>query len=175
LTEFEQLVRKNSEMVRAFLLSSVRDPALVEDLFQETFINAWRSFDRYRRDLPFGPWVRGIAAKLVMKHRRRLGRSRVFFCDAEALGYLEESFRQFDQLHGDTFEEKLDALRVCLGRLSGAQKEAVTLHYQLGLSCRKIAERIGLGYEAVKKHLQRGRAALFDCIQARIGEAVRTA
>jgi RNA polymerase sigma-70 factor (ECF subfamily) len=162
---FEILVRENAESVRAFLLGWVRDPATVEDLFQETFLVAWRNLGRYDRQLPFGPWVRGIAGKLLLNHRRRLGRARVAFCDERDLQLLDRSFEEFRALPGDTFDEKLDVLRACLGKLSAQQRDAIRMHYEHGLHCKEIGVRLGLGFEAVKKHLQRGRAALLRCMQ----------
>jgi tmRNA-binding protein len=66
---FEILMREHIDSVRAFLLSSLRDAVAAEDVLQETFLVAWRILDRYDRKLPFGPWVRGIAAKLLLNHR----------------------------------------------------------------------------------------------------------
>src|SRR5690606_6058919 len=160
---FEILVREHADMVRAFLLASVRDPGTVEDIFQETFLVAWRNLHRYDRRLPFGPWVRGIAGKLVLNWRRRVGRAKVLYCDAEDLQRLDRAFEEFATVPGDTFDEKLDVLRDCFSTLSGVQRRTIELHYQNGLHCKEIASRLQIGFEAVKKHLQRGRAALFRC------------
>lgn len=165
---FEILAREHIDSVRAFLLASLRDAVAVEDLVQETFLVAWRILDRYDRKLPFGPWVRGIAAKLLMNHRRRLGRSRVHFCDEQVLALIDDGFARFDQQPGDTFDEQLDALRDCLGKLKGVQRESLALHYEHGLHCKAIAERLGVGFEAVKKHLQRGRSLLHRCLSSKL-------
>lgn len=167
---FEILTREHIESVRAFLLGSLRDPVAAEDLLQETFLVAWRILDRYDRKLPFGPWVRGIAAKLILNHRRKLGRSRVHFCDEQLLGRIDDGFRDLARLPGDTFDEKLDALRECLQHLTGPQRDSIHLHYEHGLHCKQIAERLGIGFEAVKKHLQRGRAQLQRCLVGRLPE-----
>lgn len=168
---FEILVREHIDSVRAFLLASLRDSVAAEDVLQETFLTAWRILDRYDRQLPFGPWVRGIAGKLLLNHRRKLGRSRVHFCDDQVLGQIDDGFRKFAMLKGDTFDEKLDALRGCLGKLNGPQREAIRLHYEHGLHCKEIAVRLGIGFEAVKKHLQRGRALLQRCLESKLPEA----
>ena len=165
---FEILTREHIDSVRGFLLSSLRDAAAAEDLLQETFLVAWRILDRYDRQLPFGPWVRGIAAKLVLNHRRKLGRGKVHFCDDELLQRIDDGFRDFGRLQGDTFDDKLDALRDCLSRLNGAQRQAIQLHYEHGLHCKEIAARLGIGFEAVKKHLQRGRAQLHRCLTSKL-------
>jgi len=165
---FEILTREHIDSVRAFLMASLRDAVAVEDLVQETFLTAWRILDRYDRQLPFGPWVRGIAGKLVLNHRRKLGRSRVHFCDEELLTRVDGGIDDFQKLSGDTFDDKLDALRDCLSRLTGAQRDSIELHYEHGLHCKEIADKLGIGFEAVKKHLQRGRAQLHRCLQAKI-------
>ncbi|MEO6595980.1 MAG: sigma-70 family RNA polymerase sigma factor [Planctomycetota bacterium] len=167
---FEILMREHIDSVRAFLLGSLRDNVAAEDLLQETFLVAWRILDRYDRQLPFGPWVRGIAGKLVLNHRRKLGRSRVHFCDEQVLGHIDDGFQRFAKVAGDTFDQKLDALRDCLSRLNGSQRESIRLHYEHGLHCKEIAERLGIGFEAVKKHLQRGRALLHRCLETKVGE-----
>lgn len=165
---FEILVREHSDMVRAFLLSSVRDPGAVDDLVQETFLVAWKILDRYDRKLPFGPWVRGIAAKLLMNWRRKMGRSKVHFCDEESLHLLDRSFESLVGARGDTFDEKLDVLRSCMSVLSPAQRDAIVLHYEHGMHCKEIAQRLSISHEATKKHLQRGRASLMRCLSAKV-------
>jgi len=168
---FEILMREHIESVRAFLLTSLRDAMMVEDLVQETFLTAWKILDRYDRQLPFGPWVRGIASKLVLNHRRKLGRNRVHYCDDTLLGRIDDGVGAVSKLTGDTFDEKVDALRGCLDRLSQPQQESIRLHYENGLHCKEIAERLGIGLEAVKKHLQRGRSQLYRCLALKVEAA----
>jgi len=164
---FEILVREQIDGLRAFLLSSVRDPVVVEDLVQESFLVAWRNLERYDRQLPFGPWLRGIGVKLLLNLRRKLGRAKVHFCDEETLVLLDRGFEQFAAIPGDTFDERLDALRDCMQVLTPQQREAIHLHYQHGLHCKEIGRRLGVHFEAVKKHLQRGRAALHACLMTK--------
>ena len=166
---FEILVRENLDSVRGFVMASVRDASVADDIVQDAFVVAWRNLHRYDRERPFGPWVRGIAGKLILSHRRKLGRSKVMYCDDVVLAALDAAFDQVQKLTGDTFDDKLEAMRSCLGELSDAQRQAIALHYDEGLQCKEIAPRLGLGVEAVKKHLQRGRAALLRCIEGRLG------
>ncbi len=161
---FEILVRAHIDSVRSFLLASLRDPLAAEDLVQEAFLVAWRKLDCYDRKMPFGPWVRGIAGKLLLNWRRKQGRSKVHFVDDETLQLMDHRFEEFSSLAGDSFDEHLNALRDCFSCLSPQQRSAIDLHYQHGLHCREIARRLGFGLEAVKKHLQRGRAVLQKCL-----------
>jgi RNA polymerase sigma-70 factor (ECF subfamily) len=166
---FEILVRDNQATVRAFLLSAVRDPALADDLLQEAFLIAWKRLDHYDRTRPFGPWVRGIAAKLVLSHRRKVGRSKLFYVDEETVTALDHGVGALDDLPGDVLDDKLEALRTCMQQLSDNQRRTIAMHYEDGLQCKQIAPELGLGVEAVKKHLQRGRASLLRCIESQLG------
>ena len=112
--------------------------------------------------------MRGIAGKLLLNHRRQLGRNRVHFCDERVLGFLDEGFRSFEAAPGDTFDEQLDVLRDCLDGLTSAQRDSIRLHYEHGLHCREIAQRLDMNFEAVKKHLQRGRAVLHRCLTSKL-------
>jgi len=165
---FEILVRENIDSVRALLLASVRDNAAAEDLIQETFLVAWKQLDKYDRQLPFGPWVRGIASKLVLNWRRKQARHKVVYCDEEVLGVVQGRFDAFDRMGGDTFDDRLEELRQCMGQLTERQTQAIQLHYDHGLHCKEIARRLDLGVEAVKKHLQRGRAVLHRCLDRKM-------
>lgn len=167
---FEVLVREHIGSVRAFLLAAVRNAAVAEDLVQEAFLVAWSNLDRYDRTLPFGPWVRGIASRLVWNHRRKQGRSKVSYVECEDLQLLEQQFERVDRATGDTFEDKVDALRNGMTRLSSLQRQVLDLHYEHEMPCAEIATRLGLGLEAVKKHLQRGRAALLREMETQLPE-----
>lgn len=167
---FETLVREHISSVRAFLLSSVRNAAQAEDLVQEAFLTAWSNLARYDRTLPFGPWVRGIACRLLWNHRRKLGRSRVTFLEDDDLQALEGQFTRFGRVVGDTLVDKVDALRSGMQRLTDLQRQVIDLHYEHNLPCAEIATRLGIGSESVKKHLQRGRAALLREMDRRLEE-----
>ena len=165
---FEILVREHMGSVRAFLLASLRDSVVADDLLQETFLTAWRTIGRYDRRLPFGPWVRGIAGNLLLNHRRTNLRARVQYCDHDMLVTIDESIERLHGLPGDTFTQRLDVLRASIKKLSQTQREVIELHYEDGLGCQEISNRLGLGFEAVKKHLQRGRSALQRAIDSRL-------
>ena len=48
-----------------------------------------------------------------------------------------------------------------------AQRDALQLHYDHGMHCKEIALRLDISLEAAKKLLQRGRASLLRCLEAK--------
>lgn len=170
---FEILVREHAEMLTVYLRCVVRDPVAVDDLFQETMLTAWKTLDRFDRSRPFGPWLRGIAGKLVLAHRRRMAKN-FLLCDEQVLEHLETRHAALGRMPGDTLEDKLDGLRKCLETLPPRYREAVHLRYTEGLQGSGLAERLAISGEALKKRLQRGRARLLDCLQRKMAAASHT-
>lgn len=166
---FEVLIRENADMLRIYLRSAVRDWSTVEDLFQETVLTAWQILDRFDRTRPFGPWLRGIAAKNILVHYRRLP-SAMRLCNETMLEELDTRMTALHRQSGDTFDEKLDCLRRCLTELPEVLREAVEQRYVLLLSRQEMADRLSISDEAVKKRLQRARTNLLDCVLRRLSQ-----
>lgn len=161
---FEILVREHSEMLLRFLRASVADRSAVDDLFQETFMVAWRRLDDFDRSRPFAPWLRGIAGNVVLTYYRRVKRAPMLV-DSESVEYLQQAFDGFDRTAGDTYQEKLDTIEDCLARMPEIYRIPVSLRYRDECGLESIAKKLSLATEAVKKRLQRGKAKLLDCLK----------
>jgi hypothetical protein len=85
---FEILMREHSGMLTAYLHTVVRDPSAADDLFQEIWMTAWRRLDDFDKSRPFGPWLRGIAAKVILAWRRQQ-RHAWLLCDEQVLEHLD--------------------------------------------------------------------------------------
>ena len=128
---------------------------------------AWRRLDDYDTSRPFGPWLRGIAAKLLLAfHRKSAKRDEIF--GPSFLEQLDVRFERFHRLPGDTFDEKLDALRRCIDLLPAKYREPIDLRYEQELEIPTAAERLSVGVEALQKRLQRARARLRECLNRRL-------
>ena len=68
---FDMLVLKYQRRVERLLSRSVRDPADVADLCQETFLAAYRALPAFRGDSAFYTWLYRIAINAAKRHRAR--------------------------------------------------------------------------------------------------------
>ena len=161
---FEILVRENADMLVTYLRAVVWNPAVVEDLFQETMLVAWRRLPEYDQTRPFGPWLRGIAARLVMAHARKAKRD-LMVCDDSVMEYLDQQVQRISQRSGDSWDERLVALRQCVAALPEAHRQAISLRYLEGRTADGIAGLLDVTREAIKKRLQRARALLLACLR----------
>lgn len=164
---FEILVREHSAMLTMYLRAAGCDHDLAEEVWQESMVVAWRKIDTFDRKLPFGPWLRGIAAKTLLARRRSLSRLKLIG-DQEELEYLSDRMEQVAQLRGDTLDDKLDALRDCIRLLPEADRECIQLRFKEDLKPAAMSEMIGVSLETVKKRLFRAKSRLQKCIEGKL-------
>ena len=164
---FEILMREHAGMLTAYLRSVSRDASTADDLFQEIWLTAWRRLDDFDMSRPFGPWLRGIAAKVILAWRRQR-RHALLLCDEQLLEHLDQRCEAVHRLTGDTWDEKLAGLKGCIDELPERYREPIRLRYLEELLPEALAQRLGLELETIKKRLQRGRARLWECLRRKL-------
>ncbi len=161
---FEILVRENASMLTAYLRTAVKGETTADDLFQETMLTAWKRLLDYDRSRPFGPWLRGIASKLIMAHFRK-ARNDLMLSDSATLEYLSQQIQYINERPGDIWEEKIEALTHCIKALPDQQRQAIKLRY---FECKTTEQMVQVtkdSLEAIRKRLQRSRIKLLDCLK----------
>jgi RNA polymerase sigma-70 factor (ECF subfamily) len=141
-------------------LQGKADPA---DLVQETFLDAHRSFPRFRgsSERELAGWLREIlAANLADLVRRFLGTGRRDVrLERELAGELEQSSRALDPglaarqstpSQQAARREQDVLLADALGRLPDAYREVLILHHLEGLPHPEVARRLGRTVDSVK-------------------------
>ena len=162
---FEALVREHADMLTVFLRSSIGNVPDVDDLFQETMIVAWRRLDDFDHTLPFGPWLRGIARKLVLAHNRKRIRN---LCTPAILDQIETRLDQIATRPGDTWDEKVQLLQECVSALPEHYRTVITIRYLQQRAIQQVSEVLELSTAAVKKRLQRARSLVLECIHSKL-------
>jgi RNA polymerase sigma-70 factor (ECF subfamily) len=149
---FEALHGLLAPQLTRWLRSQAGDPAQVDDLVQETFLQMHRARHTYDPSYPVAPWAFAICRHVWLMHRRARSRrpqpSDVF--DPEAVPVRADA---------DAYAERAD-VREALARLPGAQRKPLIWHHVFGLSFREIAVRLGIRESAAKLRSSRGMADL---------------
>lgn len=164
---FEILIRENTDMLVAYIRAGVRDEHAVDDLYQETVLTAWKRLGDYDRNRPIGPWLRGIAGKIMLAFHRKSSRAAQLL-DDQALEWLEARFEAIHSLRGDTFYEKLAALRECIDALPETYQQPITMRYNDQRALAEIESTLNLAKEALKKRLSRGKVLLAKCLEGKL-------
>ncbi|MBN1675354.1 MAG: sigma-70 family RNA polymerase sigma factor [Kiritimatiellae bacterium] len=169
---FEIVARQHHRRVLAYALSLVDTPHTAEDLVQEAFLVAYRKFEQFDPSRDFGNWMRGIVRRKYLewvKSRREQP------LDEATLTAIEARHRQWDNAWDEDRGDALAALQKCLAALEGGGRRLVEWFYFRRLSGRAIAARLSVSEAAVRKRLERVRAALLACVERKLGGAAETA
>lgn len=149
---FAELVRRHQSAVRRFLRSLTHpDQALADDLAQDTFVQAYRSLARYRREAGFSTWLLGIAHNHWRNERRRI---RPLPLESAHLDAQEPAPAA---ANASDLRQDLDA---ALRQLAPDEQTALHLCYRQGLSHTEISAVLGWPLGTVKTHVLRGKEKL---------------
>jgi len=154
---FHELTVRYYRPVGAFLLKRVQRPDVVEDLAQETFLEAYRSLKEGRRPENFSSWLFGIAVNCCGKWLRRK-RPALFDPadppDLPAVPPSTEAEEREEQQH------RLAALENGLAGLSPATRTLLEMKHRHGKTCEQIAAELRQPVGTVKSQLSRAYKAL---------------
>ena len=147
---FEELVVRYEAKVRQVANGVLRDPALAEDIAQETFLTAYRKAGSFRGDGSVRSWLMRIAVRRALDELRKRGRK------AEVV--LEETGGPTSEPHGG-LEAGWDIARGLAG-LTPEHRTALMLKEVDGMSYREIADVMDWPMGTVATRIHRARLEL---------------
>jgi RNA polymerase sigma-70 factor (ECF subfamily) len=165
MRELAGLWVQSQSVISAYITANVVDAHHVEDLVQEVAQVCAERFDSFDRQRSFVAWALGIARHRLMKYYRTRHRDRLVLSEP-ALERLEAAL---DRVQPEA-EERREALKNCLGRISGRRREVLDMRYSQNAKVNEVAARFEMSASAVSVMLHRVRAALFECVQQTLAE-----
>lgn len=169
-TAFTRLIERHTRAVYNLSLRILQDPARAEDVTQETFIKAWKHFDRFEFGRSFRTWILTIAHRSAIDHLRKKrafpfsllttrgpGEDHEF---ADTLPSPDASPLDISILNEDT-----ERLRQSLDHLSPSAREVLYLHYNEGLTFDEIGDVLGEPLNTVKSRHRRALLSLRALLQ----------
>lgn len=152
LDAFEELVRGLQAPVWRFVLGMVRDPALAEDVTQETFLRVFDRMGSFRFESRFSTWVFQIARNQAVDAMRRRDRQR------QVAVTLVDDTSPPEGLHSE--------VEAAIATLSDRLRAALLLVEVAGFSCREAGEILGVPAGTIKSRLFHARRQLVDWFTA---------
>ena len=133
----------------------LRDTALAEDAVQETFVKAWRFYDRYRKEASEKTWLMRIAVNTC----RDLHRSRWF-------AHVDRRVNTDDLPEpAVSFEVPDDTLTRAILSLPAGLRQAVTLHYFQGFTAEETAHLLHVSRRTVHYRLEKAQRLLKSSLE----------
>jgi RNA polymerase sigma-70 factor (ECF subfamily) len=164
---FERLYRLCAPLLMGIALRIVRRTEVAEEVLHDGFTRIWQSA------ASFDPVAaRPVAWMAAIVRNRAL--DTVASHDVSRVDAYDEHMvdRLFDWSEGaDEAEDRRRTtrwLRDCLGRLEAAERQALVLAYQYGLSHSELAARLQQPLGTVKSWVRRGMASLRHCMEGAV-------
>lgn len=158
----EVLINRHRSKVYTYILLTIKNQPLAEDLFQETFIKVIQSLraGKYRDNGRFLSWVIRIAHNLIIDHFRKEKQMNSVSNDDTEVDLFNSK-----RLSDDNIEELIVSnqikkeIRSLINELPGDQREVVLLRHYGNLSFKEIADQTDV---SINTALGRMRYALIN-------------
>jgi len=151
--EFFELYDQFYQRVRKFILASVKNESVADDLIQETFIKIQENLDSLRDPAKISSWIFRIAYHLCQDHFRTLKKSSSHEEIHDGLVNLQEIPIQKKLEQGEMSRCVQDQLNL----LPESQRSVIIFADVMDFSHQEIADILGLSVENAKVRLHRAR------------------
>ncbi len=162
---FAALVSRHQRSVYNLLARMLRNPALAEELAQESFLKAYTHLRSFNPEYKFANWILRIAHNAAIDVLRQRGPQVVSIDEAASGGQrpIEETVVDPRSDEAERRVERRDLsqlLGAALDQLRPDYRRVIVLRYQQDLGYEEIAAIAGEPVGTVKSHLHRARAEM---------------
>jgi RNA polymerase sigma factor (sigma-70 family) len=159
-----ELMRAHGDALLGFCIRVVRDRDLAEEIRQQTFLEAFRDFDRFQGRSSRRAWLFGIASHRCMDAVRK-----------RHSGWIESDDDALIRSHdpGTGPREQLEhaqltaALEDCMKALSPEVRMTVLMRFQTELSYEELAVQLSTRAEALQMRVTRALSRLRRCLESK--------
>lgn len=174
-SDFEALVRRYERELYRYLARYLGNPALAEDVFQNTILQVHLKRGLYEEGRPVRPWIYSIATHQAVDALRKAGRHPTVSLDQRA-GSGEDTGDAgalIDMLVSDVpgplselqGQERQQWVRDAVARLPETLRQTLILAYHQDLKYREIAEILKIPVGTVKSRLHAALGKLQEMAQ----------
>ena len=168
---FELFMQNYQDMVFTTAIRLLGREPDAEDISQEVFLKAYRSFDTLRENPSAGGWLKTVTRNLCLNHLSRYRSRWQFFSEIFS---EEDDDREFaSPVDSEKQLENADRQKLIhrvLMKLPRAQRVPLVLFHYEGQSYEEIARQLKISLSKAKTDIHRGREALREKLSRIRGE-----
>jgi RNA polymerase sigma-70 factor, ECF subfamily len=166
---FEDLVRRYDRDVLRLALNLVRRPEDARDIYQESFLRAYRNLNRFRFECSFYTWVYRIVTNVALDHLRRKSTRREDQAPAieQTEGNPSDFFDRQPEMRAAANPERsllgqelAQRIAAALKELSPRERMVFEMKHYHGMKLRAIGDMLGTSEETAKNSLFRATRKL---------------
>ena len=162
---FQALVAAHGTRLYRFIIKNIGNSSDAQDLAQQAFLEAVRSYSSFRGQSELSTWLYGIAMNLVRNHLSRAPHRRYEFTDESVLSDLACNGPSPEQAIEQT--ERMRHLNAALEDLPESMRSILLMVAVDEMSYESAAALLTVPVGTVRSRLSRARAALRVKLQAR--------
>mgnify|MGYP001011969113 FL=1 len=159
---FDTLLTRHKQSVYNYILYTIRDNGLAEDIFQDTFIKAIITIKqgKYIESGKFKAWVMRIAHNLIIDYFRQKKNESIISKDEYEIDLFNNPSLCDDTVETQMVKKQvLDDVKKLICFLPESQREVLEMRYYKDLSFKEIADLTGV---SINTALGRMRYAILN-------------
>jgi RNA polymerase sigma-70 factor (ECF subfamily) len=163
---FDVLVKRHESKIYNLLLGITGSRTAADDLFQESFLTAWRKIRSFRGDSSLSTWLYRIAVNTALMKKRKKGRVNTVSIDAPIVLDGKDVKREFQDdwskspLASMENTELKERVSKAIGALPEKYKAVLIMRDMEGLSNEEVKKVLNISLPSVKSRLHRARFAV---------------
>jgi len=159
------LVREHRHKLHRFIVKHIGNISEAEDLAQQAFVEAARSYESFRGEAQLSTWLYGIALNLVRNHLSRAPERRYEFTGDDSLTDLAAESATPEQTAEQT--QTISLLQEALDELPENMRDILLMVGLDDLSYEEAAVMLTVPIGTVRSRLSRARGALRGKLEAK--------
>jgi RNA polymerase sigma-70 factor (ECF subfamily) len=168
---FDQLYRDNQAKVYRLALSLAGNEHDAEDITQETFFRAFRSYSTFRRESSFFTWIYRIALNVANDHLKYRSKT-PYRMLTEDMGYSHDEVIDTNPANNPetellAYQVRIKCLHALTECLQANERKVFCLAVTLDLPHKQIAEILDCSVGSVKTTLHRAKKRWFGYMENR--------
>jgi RNA polymerase sigma-70 factor (ECF subfamily) len=157
---FEQIMQRHEREIMRYLLRSSADRDDAADLFQETWLRAYRAYPRLEPERDVRPWLYAIAVNLCRNRARDGARRGRVLVDADNDKSPADGSGAVHRSSSENDGYAIVHLRELMSALPAKQREALHLRYFAGLDYAEIAAAMGCSQQSARANVSQAMKKL---------------
>jgi RNA polymerase sigma-70 factor (ECF subfamily) len=145
---FERLFRCYAPRIFRFAMSYLNDPALAEEVVQETMIAVWKNAKDYKEQSQVSTWILGIARNKALDRARARQREPELLREIDRRASARATPEQIARR-----DSQAERVRSALEKLSPEHREVIMLAFYNELSYSEIAQILNCPEGTVKSRV----------------------
>lgn len=157
------MVREHSSRLHRFIIKHIGNISEAEDLTQQAFLEAARSYQTFRGESQLSTWLYGIALNLIRNHLSRAPERRYNFVSDDSLGDLAAESASPEEAASQM--QAIRLLQETLDELPDSMRSILLMVGLDNMSYEEAAILLTVPVGTVRSRLSRARSALRDRLE----------